>query len=314
MRTSIVILIAIILGLFFVLGFYPLKFYIFPLFALSFVLYLFEYLRTIQSYILIIIISVIYCSIILLPTIVIDFWIFLGLSMIHILGTFLSLWCIYLIVRKQVPDLLKVILIPIVWVIPEVFYLSKQLPWLFPFPILGYTQSPPSPLAHNLGTGSVILLSFFVLSVNVLVYLFIKSIFQRKTKWFSGIACIALIVFICSIGPFTKQFISSNPMNEKNTIDIVCVQGGITDWMYVVQRFDKMWQQVVVDTYLNLTKDAFRGSNKPNLVILPETALTLWVLDTELKDELIKMARENNSYILAGMPVLDGKKQYNSAV
>jgi apolipoprotein N-acyltransferase len=209
----------------------------------------------------------------------------------------------YLSRRFALPPALNwIVFVPAAFTLVEWLrgWLFTGFPWLNP----GYSQAPASPLAGYaaiLGVHGVTLLLFA--TAGTLSLPWVKEVQSRlRTLWPWPAALIA--VWIAGAGLQTVAW--TEPTGSRVTVSLL--QGNIDQ--------DLKWREdqlrATLDTYLRLVR-----ANDSRLVILPETALPIFLRDVpaEYLEALAAHARRNNGDVLLGIPErLPGGDYYNSVV
>ncbi len=179
-------------------------------------------------------------------------------------------------------------------------WLFTGFPWLNP----GYTQAPASPLAGYapiLGVHGVTLLLFA--TAGMLCWIFVvrpQSLVRALWPWPAALVA----VWLAGAGLKTVEWTA--PTGTR--ISVSLLQGNIEQ--------DLKWREdhllATLETYLRLVR-----SSSSRLIILPETALPLFLRDVPpaYLEALAAHARSNNGDVLIGVPErLPNGDYYNSAV
>ena len=204
---------------------------------------------------------------------------------------------------------------PALWTLTEWTrgWIFTGFPWLG----IGYSQVPTSALAGLapvLGIYGVTLLT--ALSAALVALPWIRVSDERATsasatggRAFGTIArhpawLVLAAVWVAGYG--LKQIAWTQPLGEPVSVSLL--QGNIAQELK--WREDSL--RTTLSTYLNLTRES-----KAKLIILPETALPLFLRDVpaEYLDELAAHARSNGGDVLVGVPErLPAGDYYNSVV
>ncbi len=124
---------------------------------------------------------------------------------------------------------------------------------------------------------------------------------------------VVVILFICLSYETFFYYNNSEAKNKKN-ISLALIQVNITNQEQEnAQRHPELMKKLF-EKYIRLSKEAVENE-KPEIIILPEGAISRWVMRlTEYREEIYKFAIENNVYLLFGAPDLTEEgKEYNSA-
>jgi apolipoprotein N-acyltransferase len=167
----------------------------------------------------------------------------------------------------------------------------------FPWLALGYSQSPPSPLAGFAPLVGVYGLSF----IGVLIASLLAASFQRRKNALWAVGALAALA-LCGLGLARLSWTSPKP----HTLTVSLLQGNIEQSLK--WRPELLSQSL--QTYLQLARDY-----PARLIVLPETALPT-TLDDVAPDYLVQLAATTGSGdVLLGIVTLDGHGRYfNSAV
>lgn len=168
----------------------------------------------------------------------------------------------------------------------------------FPWLALGYSQSPPSPLAGFAPLAGIYGLSF----LGVLIASLLATAFQARRNALWAVSVVAVLA-ACGLGLAHVSWTSPKPQ----TLTVSLLQGNIEQSLK--WRPELLSQSL--DTYLQLARD-----HPARLVVLPETALPT-TLDDVAPDYLAQLAATagGSGDALLGIVTLDGHGRYfNSAV
>jgi apolipoprotein N-acyltransferase len=171
--------------------------------------------------------------------------------------------------------------------------------WLFtgfPWLALGYSQSPPSPLAGLAPVVGVYGLSFLAAFMAALLALSWKR--QEQMFWAAGV-----VLVIISLGSGIAGWPWTTPKSEPLSVSLL--QGNIEQSL--------KWRPELLDRSLD-TYRRLAHEHPARLVVLPETALPT-TLDMLGPSYLADLAAGKNSEVLVGIVTHDERgRYYNSAV
>lgn len=183
-------------------------------------------------------------------------------------------------------------LFPFYWVSFEFLYSLTDLrfPWLTlgnSLPYLGHMIQ----IADIVGVYG---LSLIILFVNLLLYLALKNVAQKKVDWRYGIAALSIILVVLAYGIIREDTFKVSDTKVK----VGLIQPNLDPW-------DK-WAGSVdteLDTYLNLSSQAVAKGAK--LIIWPESALPIYLLSGNNEFEVNRIRNfcsSNNVFLMTGMP------------
>lgn len=209
----------------------------------------------------------------------------------------------YLSRRFAIPSALNwIVFVPAVFTLLEWLrgWLFTGFPWINP----GYSQVPASPLtgyAPVFGLHGITLLLFA--TAGALSLIWVEELRSRlRTLWPWPVALIA--IWVAGVGLKTVAW--TEPTGSRVTVSLL--QGNIAQ--------DMKWREdqlrATLDTYLGMV-----GNSNARLIILPETALPLFLRDVpaDYLEALAAHARRNNGDVLLGIPErLPNGDYYNSVV
>lgn len=184
---------------------------------------------------------------------------------------------------------------PFFWVTYE--YLFSLTDIKFPWLTLGNSVSTVfyfNQIADMIGVYG---LSLILLFANVLLFKIYKfySLNKKINLSFSIVFLLLIIVPIA----YSVYRIKTLKLNEKNSINVVLVQPNLDP--------NKKWEYSSLDTltdlYFQLSQESV--SIKPDLIVWPETALPVYLLNGSYEDIVQKIrtfVNENNVHLITGMP------------
>ncbi len=210
----------------------------------------------------------------------------------------------YIYSRLDLPALL---IVPVVWITLE--YARTYLLTGFPWSLLGYTQYSFLSLIQISDVTGVYGISFLVAAVNGLIFDLIRHEKTVESGWTlsrhvkSG-AIVVAIVMIAALAYGSAQLKHDEPIEN---VKVSVLQGNIDQ----DKKWDKKHQREVIDIYKNLTLEAV--SNKPDLVVWPESALPfIFGYDKDLTDEIMDLQKQINSHMLIGSVLVKGSEKGKS--
>ncbi|HET6757547.1 MAG TPA: apolipoprotein N-acyltransferase [Burkholderiales bacterium] len=200
----------------------------------------------------------------------------------------------------------SVVLIPALWTISEWVrgWIFTGFPWL----AIGYTQTPPSPLAGYAPIFGVYGVSLAVmLSAGLLASLWKDEGASRKGRGsFIFHPSLFILAAIWLAGYGLRQIEWTHRTGEP--ISVSLLQGNIAQEM----KWEPEQIKASLETYRELALQS-----KSRLIVLPETALPLFYhqLPDSYTDELAAHAQANNGALLFGVPeYVAGRDEFYNSV
>lgn len=217
---------------------------------------------------------------------------------------------VFLFVRRRLGATPALVAFPFLWVAYE--YSHTLTEWSFPWLTLGNTQSYDLARIQIVSFTGVIGLSFWILVLNVLVFLLVRSL-QSSGDKLAHPKTIGLLVLIVGIYflPLTYGLPvvrgappMSNPLGPpaegKKSVTVGMIQSNVDPWeKWKLTGFEAL------NLYLRLTDSLVKANpeNPPDLVLWPETAMPFYILVPQNRAALA-LVRQKIEEI--GVPVLFG--------
>ncbi len=213
------------------------------------------------------------------------------------------------------------VLVPFFWTAIE--YVKSLGELGFPWVTLGYTQSYYLQLIQFAAVTSVYGVSFWVLCLNVVFLLMWKH--RGERRWLLGCATILSVLFIAPYlyglvvipSPVKADEPAGREVLRENIttgLRVAVVQGNVDPYM----KWDKAFVEQNFEIYERLTRQC--ATQKPELIVWPETATPTWLLhDLEKLTRVRNFVRELDVSLLTGTPdykfISEKKyKTYNAAI
>lgn len=196
---------------------------------------------------------------------------------------------------------------PALWVGLE--YLRSFLLSGFPWALVGYSQYLNTPLVQIADITGVYGVSFLVILINTLFFLWIVRWKGRKGLPLQGtIFTFVLLALAVAYGYWRINV----PVEGEKRLQIGVVQGNIAQDV----KWDKGFQRKTLTIYRNLTRE-LEGQSLA-LIVWPETALpSYFPSGTELDGKVLAIPQEAGTYLLFGSLLCkkegEKRKTYNSA-
>lgn len=184
-----------------------------------------------------------------------------------------------------------VLAIPFVWTGIE--YVKSLSELAFPWITLGYTQSYYVSMIQYASYTSVFGVSFWVVCLNVLVYLILKNLEnRRKAVVLLGVTS-ALVVLPWVYG----QQVVPDEDEFQEGLYVSVVQGNIDPFI----KWEEGNEDLSFEVYERLSRAT--ATEKPDLIVWPETASPKFLLlDRRYLTRVRRLAREVNVPIITGTP------------
>lgn len=198
--------------------------------------------------------------------------------------------------------LLCIVALPACWVATE--WMRGVIFTGFPWLAVGYSQTFPSPLAGYVPVLGVYGVSLVVAVSAALLHDFLTHRKGRK-RW-----SIALLFGMWAVGAGLQQVHWTSPVGPSFLVALL--QGNIPQ--------DRKWRTDEVASTLDTYRSLLQQQGKAKLVVMPETALPLFVDELPLGyvDELSRWTRSAQADLIIGVPerVVEQNetRYYNSAV
>ena len=236
---------------------------------------------------------------------------FLSPSLLLLLVIYLSLyWGAFAFLAsyvKEKGEWIVLLAFPALWVGLE--YLRSFLLSGFPWALVGYSQYLNTPLVQIADITGVYGVSFFLVLINTLFFLWIVRWIERKRVPLQGtIFTLVLLALIFGYGYWKI----GSPVKDNKGLKVGVAQGNIAQDV----KWDRAFQNKTIRIYRRLSFQLKRQS--PRLIVWPETALpSYFPSGTALDGTILTVPQEMASYLLFGSlsSQKEGKEEriYNSA-
>ncbi|MCK4739435.1 MAG: apolipoprotein N-acyltransferase [Deltaproteobacteria bacterium] len=246
--------------------------------------------------------------------------VFLMLLLVLYLALFFALFALGFSYTSGYKDYLRLLFLPALWVSLE--FLRSIIFTGFPWVLLGYSQIEYSYVIQIADIAGVWGLSFFVMTLNVVIYLNISGfIRRRKIAKKETALTVVLIVLVLGYGIFRLSAISQVPfasegVSEVKSLSVALVQGNVEQ----SEKWEPLKKEQAVREYRTLSLTPDKSKTRPELIVWPETAMPFFFSYEEFLSRVVKnVAVEAESFLLTGAPYFefgeDGKEMnfYNSA-
>lgn len=216
----------------------------------------------------------------------------------------------------------KWVIAPFLWTSLE--YFRAHVFTGFPWASLGYSQFQSLRLIQLADITGVYGISFCIVLVNVLIFLFMENLFRGKAvsvgedKGYlpskKTIALSLTLIFFLLISYSSLRLRDHTRLVKDNgkLLMVSVIQGNIEQ----DTKWNPEYVRKTVDIYKRLTLKA--SENRPDLIVWPETAAPFYFQsDKKYAEEILSLAKSVKSHILFGSPGYEflGKKMrlYNRA-
>jgi len=198
-----------------------------------------------------------------------------------------------------------IIITGLFWVILE--FLRSYLLTGFPWSLLAYTQQFNPVFIQSADIAGAWGVSFLVILVNLLAYLFLNSLLRRQKL--PRMIFIPLLIISCALLYGFYKLHAPLARGRSGALRVCVVQGNIPQEL----KWDPKEREFITEKYCALTRKASAGN--PDLVIWPEAALPVVLQDEPAVFARVeKLAREIKIPILLGAVTRRGGSYYNSAI
>jgi apolipoprotein N-acyltransferase len=243
--------------------------------------------------------------------VILSFFIFLLLVMY--LALFFGIFALLHNYTKKRFD--SVLLAPIIWVTLE--YLRAHFLTGFPWILLGYSLYKRPVLTQFSDITGVYGQSFLIVLINSAVYRVYLYIKGERLKKYLVEAAASIIILIAAV-IYGVNALDGDIINNEEVVRVGLTQGNIPQDM----KWDDGYKRTTMDIYIGLTRDAAKeleaeyaesagGKDEPKmpvprLIVWPETAAPFYMqTETKLRSEMLALAGDTGSYILAGSLAFD---------
>ncbi len=214
----------------------------------------------------------------------------------------------YMAVKRQLGNRSALIALPFIWVAYE--YTHSLSEWSFPWLTLGNSQTYNLARIQFISYTGVYGLSFWILILNVLVFLLLAALLSgpplRRRTITLGIVILAIYVLPTVYGTIVLSrhpAESTVPKSGALSVTVGMVQPNLDPW-------DKWTRSGIetMDLYVRETRKLLdsAGIARPDVVLWPETAIPLYLLAPR-NQPLLEMFRADIARL--GVPVLSGLPQ-----
>ncbi len=191
---------------------------------------------------------------------------------------------LFLFVRRRAGKLAALVGLPFFWVGYEYSHTLSE--WSFPWLTLGNTQSYDLARIQIVSSTGVIGLSFWILVLNVLAYVFLQSLREEGSHVLRAknvgllLALIGLYFLPALYGmkvlraaPPMDHAVPTSEMGKQKLVTVGMIQSNVDPW--------EKWKQTgmeIIELYMRMTDSLVKhASPKPDLVLWPETAMPYYI-------------------------------------
>jgi apolipoprotein N-acyltransferase len=195
--------------------------------------------------------------------------------------------------RWEASPLLWVLGLPAVWVALEL--LRAHLLTGFPWPNLGYTQTPLQALIQIADLTGVYGVSWLV----VLSSTVLTALLSRSGKRVPGL----LVLGLCLVGAILYGTWRQGTIEDLQTAATPWTVGVVQGNIDQSQKWDPAYQQETLRRYRELSLQASRSNPAPELLVWPETSTPFFYrIEDRLTAQLNEMVKETGTHLLFGSP------------
>ena len=189
------------------------------------------------------------------------------------------------------------IFVPSAWVFTE--YLRAHLLTGFPWALLGYSQSPNLPVIQIADMTGAYGVSFLIILVNFSIYLMLKKTAKRFYILFS---IFLLFSIVLTYGQYAMR--RAYPIQS---LKVSVIQGNIPQEI----KWDSRYKNFIIDKQKAITEESLKEN--PRLVIWPETSVSGYLEEADLKKQITALAESANVFLLVGTLNAENSNIFNSA-
>ena len=207
----------------------------------------------------------------------------------------------YVLVRKHLGDRAGLAALPFLWVGYEYSHTLSE--WSFPWLTIGNSQSYNLAGIQFISYTGVLGLSFWIVLINVLVFVLYSRVAQEKWGPFSrkSILLCSAIIALYLLPDVYGGFVLTQNREPQKGITVGIVQANLDPW--------EKWTSSGLETinlHLGLTRRLMHEHPATDLVLWPETAIPYYVLTQENAASLRYLRQRMDSI---GVPILSGLPQ-----
>lgn len=196
-------------------------------------------------------------------------------------------------------------ILPSVWIVFE--YIISWLFTGFPWTLIGYNLSRNILFIQLSDIGSVYILSYLILTINMILY---TIIFKKNYK--SGIlSLICIFAMIIFYGYYRINYFSSGDIRDNK--DIIMIQPNI----YQEDKMDRNQRAMIMENMFNYLRN-HEDDKDTDLIVFPETAFNIRIKNSIYFDLLKNWVHRNKIPVLTGTidyEIIDDELAvYNSAL
>jgi apolipoprotein N-acyltransferase len=210
---------------------------------------------------------------------------------------FMAFAVIYWFIKEKLPKY-ELILAALVWTVFD--WLRALGPYGVTGGVLSYTQTDFLPMLQIVCLIGSYGLTFLIVLVNAS---FTEALLKKNIKYIA----LALFLILLPLSYGYTRIASYKDLGKP--INIAVIQANISQDV----KLDYGLSYEIVNTHELMSRKA--KEFKPDIVIWPETAVTIYLFQSEtLQSQIRTLVRETNAYYLIGTPVRENEKIYNSVV
>jgi len=211
----------------------------------------------------------------------------------------------YVIIRRHLGEPVALTALPFLWVGYE--YSHSLTEWSFPWLTIGNSQSYDIGRIQFIEWTGVLGVSFWVIVLNVLVYLLVRALLERRSVRSRSVMLPSVLLVVLALVPslhgwMVLQGEQEKDVRERESIAVGIIQANVDPW-------DK-WKvsgYATVDLYMRMTRALIESTalSKPDLVLWPETAFPFDITNPANSDLLASLQHQLGVWdvsVLTGLP------------
>lgn len=192
---------------------------------------------------------------------------------------------------------LAVFLLPAFWAALELArnYLFSGFPWN----LLGYSQTGYLYVVQVSDLTGVYGVSALLVLANAAVAGLVQPLAARTMPSGRAAAAAGVSALVVASALGYGQYMLGHQPPSSGTLKVALLQGNIEQFA----KWDPAYQSEVFDTYRRMTEAT--ATEKPDLIVWPETATPFYFQDVDWNLALMDVARESGTYLMTGSPSME---------
>jgi apolipoprotein N-acyltransferase len=187
---------------------------------------------------------------------------------------YIAIW-FFSLVRKEFGRTISLIAFPFIWVGWE--YVLTRIEIGFPWLTIGHTQSYDLTAIQFASITGVFGISFWIITINILLFYLIHKTINKEWKWISGKSIITFLFILClMVIPriYGSSILKQNEDHKKNDLERIKI--GVIQPN--INPYEKWYGNV--DKQIGILQSLSQKASKENvdLLLWPETAVPMYLL------------------------------------